>query len=107
MLVGSFVAMPDSSGFTAEAGMPFSVSFMFDASKNVKSAVIGTKDGVVLDLFLCTNGIFTPVDSATIQKANAVGADMKQLFDPAHVRKISPEDFSREARELIEKHKQK
>ena len=61
-LVGDFVAMPDSSGFTTEAGSPYSVSFEFDASKNVKSAVIGTKDGAVLEAFACTNGIFSPVE---------------------------------------------
>lgn len=104
-LVGDFVSMPDSSGFTTEAGTPYSVSFEFDVSKSVKSAVIGTKDGVVLDAFSCTNGIFTPVERSVLQKANAVGADMKQLFDPKHVRKTTPEGFVREAQDLIEKHK--
>jgi hypothetical protein len=60
-----------------------------------------------LDLFRCTNGIFTPVEGTVIQKANAVGGDMKQLFDPEHVRKTSPEGFVREAQDLIEKHKEK
>jgi hypothetical protein len=106
-LVGDFVAMPDSSGFTTEAGTPYSVSFEFDASKSVKSAVVGTKDGVVLDAFSYTNGIFTPVELSVLQKANAVGADMKQLFDAEHVRKTTPEGFVREAQDLIEKHKEK
>jgi hypothetical protein len=106
-LVGDFVATADSSGFTSEAGSPYSVSFEFWPSREVRSAVIGTKDGVVLDAFTCTNGIFSPVESSVIQKANAIGADMKQLFDPEHVRKTSPEEFLREAEDLVQKHKDK
>ena len=106
-LLGDFVAMPDSSGFTTEADSPYSVSFEFWPTKEVRSVVIGTKDGVALDAFTCTNGVFSPVASSVIQKANAVGSDMKQLFDPKHVRKTSPEDFVREAEGLIEKHKDK
>lgn len=106
-LVADFVAMSDSSGFTTEAGSPYSVSFEFDASKRVKSVVIGKKEGVVLDAFTCTNGIFSPVESSVIRKANEVGADMRQLFAPEHVRKTLPDDFIREAEELVEKHKNK
>jgi hypothetical protein len=65
-LVGDFVAMPDSSGFTSEAGSPYSVSFEFDASHTPKSAVIGTKGGVIVDAFNCTNGVFSPVESSVI-----------------------------------------
>src|ERR1041384_1740109 len=103
-LVGNFVAMPDSSGCMTEAASPYAMSFEFDESQNVRSAVIGTKDGVVLDFFRCTNGIFVPVERSVIQKANSGGADMRQLFDPEHVRKTSPKGFVREAQDLIEKH---
>jgi hypothetical protein len=106
-LVGDFVAMRDSSGFTTEAGTPYSVSFECDASHKPKSVVIGTKDGVILDAFSYTNGIFSPVESSVLEKGNAVGADMKKLFDPEHVRKITPEGFVSEAQQLIEKHKDK
>jgi len=105
-LVGTFVAMPDSSGFTTEAGTSYSISLEFDASKNLKSAAIGTKDGVVLDAFTCANGIFSPVESSVLQKVNAMGADMKQLFTPEHIRKTSPKRFGQEAQELVEKHKE-
>jgi hypothetical protein len=107
LLVGNFTATPDSSGFTTEAGSPYAVSFEFGPTKEVKSAVIGTKGGVVLDAFNCTNGIFSPVESSVIRKANDVGADMKQLFAPEHVQKTSPEDFAREAEDLIRRHKDK
>ena len=105
LLVGDYEAFGDTSGFSTEAGSPFAVTFEFSPSKDIRSAVIGTKDGLVLDAFTCTNGIFSPVESSVIQKANAVFADMKRLFDPDHVRKTSPQDFVREAEDLIEKHK--
>jgi hypothetical protein len=107
LLVGEFVAMPDSSGFTTEAGSPYSVSFAFGPSKEMKSAVIGTKDGVVLDAFTCTNGVFSPVESSLITKANSIGSDVGQLLSPEHVRKTSTDDFGREVEQLIEKHKAK
>jgi hypothetical protein len=73
-LVGDHVAIPDSSGFTTEAGTPYSVSLECDASRNPKSVVIGTKDGVILDAFSYTNGVFSPVESALLTKANAAGS---------------------------------
>ena len=107
ILVGNFVAMPESSGVTTEAGSPYSMSFEFDASHRPKSAVIGTKDGVVLDAFTCTNGVFTPADSAVIQKANALFWNMTPMLDPDPVRKTSPHDYGREVEKLSEKHKDK
>ena len=81
LLVGDFVAMPDSSGFTTEAGSSYSVSFEFGPSKDVKSAVIGTKDGMIVDAFTCTNGIFSPVESSLIMKANSVGSDVRREIE--------------------------
>jgi hypothetical protein len=107
VLVVDFAAVRGSSGFTVEAGCPYSVTFEFWPSKDVRSVVVGTKDGIALDAFGCTNGVFSPMESSVLQKANAVGADMKQLFDPEHVRKSTPEGFVREAEKLIEKHKEK
>jgi hypothetical protein len=107
LLVGDFVATPDSSGFTTEAGSPYSVSFEFGPTKAVKSAVIGTKDGVILDAFMATNGVFYPADISLIRKANNVGSDVKQLLSPAHVTNTPPEEFRQEIEELIEKHKDK
>jgi hypothetical protein len=79
-LVGDFVAMPESSGFTTEAGSPYSVSFEFDASHKPKSAVIGTKNGVILDAFGYTNGLFSPVESSLITKANSVGSEVRGVM---------------------------
>jgi hypothetical protein len=80
-LVGDFVVTPDSSGFTTGAGSPCSVSFGFDTFHNAKWAVIGTKDGVIVDAFSCINGIFSPVESSLITKANSVGADVRGVMD--------------------------
>jgi hypothetical protein len=104
-LIGDFVATPDSSGFTTEAGSPYSVSFEFGPTQAVKSAVIGTKDGVILDAFMATNGVFYPADISLIRNANDVGSDVKQLLSPAHITNTSPEKFRQEVEELVEKHK--
>jgi hypothetical protein len=107
LLVGDFVAMPDSSGFTTEAGSPYSVSFEFWASKAVRSAVIGTKDGIILDAFMATNGLFYPADISVIRKANDIGGDVRKLFSPAHVTNTPPDDFGREVEQLVKKHQDK
>jgi len=80
-LVGEFVAMPDTSGFTTEAGTPYSVSLECDASHNPKSVVIATKDGVILDAFSYTNGVFVPVDSSVLSKANVAGLQTRAVMD--------------------------
>jgi len=64
--IGYFASSPSSSGFFTKPGSTYSVSFEFGPSKDVKSAVIGTKDGVVVDAFTCTNGIFVPVENSLI-----------------------------------------
>lgn len=80
-LVGDFVAMPDSSGLTTEAGTPYSVSLECDAARNPKSVVIGTKDGAILDAFSYTNGVFSPVESSTLAKANAAGSQTRAVME--------------------------
>jgi hypothetical protein len=80
-LVGDYVAMPDSSGFTTEAGTPYSASLECDASRNPKSVVIGTRDGVILDAFSYTNGVFSPVESSLLTKANATGLQVREAME--------------------------
>jgi hypothetical protein len=43
--------------------------------------VIGTKDGVILEVFTCTNGIFSPIESSDISKANSVGSDVREVIE--------------------------
>jgi len=104
---GEFVASPKSSGFTSEAGSPYMVSFEFWPSKDVRSAVIGTKDGVILDAFTCTNGVFSPEDSSLITKANAFTEDLRPLLSPAHVTNTPPDSFGREVEQFVQKHQDK
>jgi len=106
-LAGSFVARTNSSGCTTEADSHYSLSFEFLPSKEVRSAVIGTKDGVVVDMFNCTNGLFSPMESSLIIKANTFTKDLRDLFSPAHFTNMPPEDFGREVEKFLEKHKSK
>jgi hypothetical protein len=80
-LVGDYVTMPDSSGFTTEAGTHYSVSLESNASRYPKSVVIGTKDGVILDAFSYTNGVFSPVESSLLTKANATGSQVRGAME--------------------------
>jgi hypothetical protein len=107
LLVGECVAMPDSSWFTTEAGTPYSVGLELGPSKEVKSAAISTKDGVLLDAFLATNGLFYPADVSLIGKANDIGGDMRKLLSPQHITNSTPGEFQQEVEQLIEKHKDK
>jgi len=68
--IGDYTATEYSSGFITEPGIPYSVCFEFGSSKELKSAVIGSKDGVILDTFDCTNGLLYPADAVQIQQAN-------------------------------------
>lgn len=104
VLIGDYVAMKDSSGFTTEAGVPYSVSFEFWPSKDIRSAVVGTKDGTILDAFTCTNGVFTPMDISVITKANGITHDLRPLFSTSHVTNTTPQDFGREVEHFIQKH---
>lgn len=81
LLVGDYFAMPDSSGFATEAGTPYSVNLEYDALRNPKSVVIGTKDGVILDAFGYTNGLFSPVESSLITKANTAGSEVRGAME--------------------------
>jgi hypothetical protein len=106
VFIGDYVAMKDSSGFTTEAGVPYSVSFEFWPSKDIRSAVVGTKDGAILDAFTCTNGVFTPADISVITKANGITQDLRPLLSPSHVTNTTPQDFGREVEQFIQKHQE-
>ena len=104
--VGDYIAMKDSSGLTTEASIPYSVTIEFGPSKDVRSVVFGT-NGVVVDAFMATNGLFYPADETLIRKANHIGRDLSTLLSPSHVTNTSPGDFGREVEQFIEKHKGK
>lgn len=105
--VADFAVMAELSGFTTQAGSPYAVSFEFGPAKAVRSAVIGTDRGVILELFTATNGVFYPADSSLIRRANDIGEDMSKLLSPSHVTNTPPGEFRQEVEQLIEKHRDK
>jgi len=106
LLVGDFIAFPESSSCTSKAGSPYSLGFQFGLTNEVKSAAI-TKDGVLLDAFMATNGVFYPAGISVIGKANDLGADVIKLLSPANVTNTTPAEFNAEIEQLLEKHKDK
>ncbi len=105
-LVGEYDAFGDSSGFSTEAGTPYAVTIEFWPSKDARSVVIGT-NGVILDAFMCTNGMFYPADISAIRKANDIGGDMSKLLSPANVTNTTPDEFRHDIEQSIKKHKDK
>ena len=85
-LVGDYVAMPDSSGLATEAGTPYSVSLECDASHTPMAVVLGTRDGIILDAFSYTNGVFSPVESSLLSKANAAGSKLRGMVEESSER---------------------
>ncbi len=59
-LVGNFVAFPQESIFNTEAG-PYCMSLKYGPAGEIRSAMIGDKDGVLVDEFSCTNSVFIPM----------------------------------------------
>jgi len=79
-LVGDYVATRDSSGFTTEAGTPYSVSLECAASGSPKFVVIA-KEGVILDAFTHTNGVFSPVESSALAQAGAAASQTQSVME--------------------------
>jgi hypothetical protein len=67
-LLGGYMTHPKSSVIYSAGSAPYSLSFQFDASNKMRSALI-TSNVVILDAFACTNGVFYPEDGSFIRKA--------------------------------------
>ena len=104
-LVGEFISQTNSSSFVTEAGSPYSLSFDFGPTHEVKSAVIGTKDGIVVDAFTATNSVFYPASISLIRDANDVGSEVQKLFSPRFITNSSPDKFQQEIQNFVEKRK--
>lgn len=61
---------PDATMVGSVAGAPYSFNIAFDSSNRPLSAHITATNFVMLDWFLCTNGVFYPADSSLIREAN-------------------------------------
>ena len=82
-LVGMLTAMPDSSSTMSEPASPYAVDFEYGPSNQMKYAAIVGKDGIVVDIFTCTNGVLTPVASSALQEAAHAGQGAKSLMTNA------------------------
>jgi len=76
-LLGGYMTYPKSSIIYSAAGAPYSLSFQFDSSNQIKSALI-TTNFTILEAFNCTNGIFYPQDSSFIRKAKSVAEGLSE-----------------------------
>jgi hypothetical protein len=80
-LVGEYGAVTNNCAFATGSGSPYRVSFGFGRTGEMMSAVITTKDGTYVDAFSCTNGVFYPADSPSVERLNAYW----EAFDAAVV----------------------
>ena len=68
-----------SGGYTfvnTAAGAPYVLSFVWDSSNQIRTASVTTTNYVILDSFICTNGIFYPEDSSRIEESNKKTKDI-------------------------------
>ena len=60
-----------NTGVGSMPGSPYFFNVGFDVSNQPRSAQIRGTNMVLLDWFLCTNGVFYPAESSLIQDANS------------------------------------
>jgi hypothetical protein len=81
LLVGDFVVLPRECSSKSKAGSPYTFAITFGPTNEVKSALVSSKDGVLLEAFTATNGVFYPVDASVIRKENEI---VRQFLSSAH-----------------------
>jgi hypothetical protein len=66
--VAMFVENPSIQEFEVEPGSPYSVRFRLHSPRKSDSGeiTISAKDGGIVDMFTCTNGVYYPVQSYEI-----------------------------------------
>jgi hypothetical protein len=80
--VGSYsyqTANGTNTGVGSTPGAPYYFNVGFDSSNRPRSAHIVATNFVMLDWFLCTNGVFYPADSSLIRQANG---RLPKVFPP-------------------------
>ncbi|MGB7747865.1 MAG: hypothetical protein WBN75_11315 [Verrucomicrobiia bacterium] len=80
--VGSYsyqTANGTNTGVGSTPGAPYYFIVGFDSSNRPRSAHIMATNFVMLDWFLCTNGVFYPADSSLIRQANG---KLPKVFPP-------------------------
>ena len=73
--IGGYITYPTTSFSYSVAGAPYSMSFQYDASSHIRSALVSS-NFMMLEAFGCTNGVFYSEDSAFIQKAASLTASL-------------------------------
>jgi hypothetical protein len=101
-LVGYMTASPDISSTTSEAGSPYALDFEYGPSNQLKYVILVGKDGLVRDMFNCTNGVLFPIESSELRTAAEIGTYAKELISNVH--KTPPGEFNKTVDGLIEKH---
>jgi hypothetical protein len=74
-LVGEISSVADFSVFTGAADCPYSLEDYYRTNGSIWQAYICTKDGVVLDYFTATNGLFWPAPNADVQNLSKMTAE--------------------------------
>ncbi|MBI3417294.1 MAG: hypothetical protein HY043_18540 [Verrucomicrobia bacterium] len=105
-LIGDFFSMKDSSGFTTQANSPCSIGFEFGPTHETKSVFITAKDGLTLDAFTCTNGMFYPVKNLP-DEAITVQSKTNELLLPEDAKKPPPQKSGEKKERMIEEQKEK
>lgn len=70
-LLAEFGGAGTNRAFATSVGSPYRVSFGFGPTGEIFSALVATKDGVCLDAFGCTNGMFYPEDASGVKRIGA------------------------------------
>ncbi|HTI98494.1 MAG TPA: hypothetical protein VL527_06285 [Dongiaceae bacterium] len=99
--VGILAVSPEGSSIATEAGSPFALDVEYDAARQLKYAGILSPAGVVVDAFVCTNGVLVPVPNAALDAAAEMAPDVKKLM--FRERKRSPEQFHQEVDRMVRK----
>jgi hypothetical protein len=64
------IANGTNTVISSTPGAPYSLGFVLDSSNKPRSAQIRATNLMMLDWFLCTNGVFYPADSSLIREAD-------------------------------------
>ena len=81
LLAGTAMATQDFQDFATEARSPYSVRLTSGTSSKTGFAYIDAKDGEILDVFTCTNGVYYPADSHLILQMNHRAKAAKEFAD--------------------------
>jgi hypothetical protein len=74
-LVGEISSTADFSVFRGMADCPYSLEGLYRTNRGIWQACICTKDGVVIDCFTATNGLFWPAPRSDLQNLSKMTAE--------------------------------